>query len=95
MLSESGLKAELLVIPDQCSWSILGDISCGLLCWDGLWFEVCLQLVAPELPAGWSTCTQVFPDVLSANETYCSPGRGSAAALPVYRQAFPFAWLRG
>lgn len=93
MLSESGLKAELLVIPDKLQL----EYSRGYILWFIVLgcFEVCLQLVAPELPAGWSTCAQVFPDVLSASETYCSSGRGSAAAVPVYRQAFPFAWLRG
>lgn len=93
MLCESGLKAELLVIPDQLQLEhfrgyILWFIVLG-------WLEVCLQLVAPELPAGWSsTCAQVFPCVLSASEIYFSFGRGSAAAVPVYRQAFLFACLR-
>lgn len=34
------------------------------------WLEVCLQLVARELPAGWSTCAQVSPYILSASETF-------------------------
>lgn len=59
MLPESGLKAELLVIPDQLE----PEHFRGYILWFILlgWLEVCLQLAVPDPPAGWSTCAQVFP----------------------------------